>query len=317
MKSSNKNWLLPTVTAGLAIISAVQAIAINVATSLVPQSWTWAGNPVLVWVAVVILSALAVLLGVVASKRSHAADAPGEQDEQLQIRNEIIHQSVMSLHFSLDETSGRTSKIRWATALTVQNTGERLVSIRAILPEFPKRPGPGRLVFQLIRRATSEKPYVFATALEWLEASKIVDGSERADYFLARRQIFPVSIQPGASIFLLFEHELELEVSGRVGTFRNNEEMAGILGGYLDLYDESFSQIRPKVYAIPCRVETTRCEFYRDVPILISVPGAAIYMPPKSELMRVLSERSLGDLSYSNVDLSDRSPEWPKYDFDD
>lgn len=280
------------IPAGLAVLTAAQAVAINVATSLLPKSWDWASKPVLAWSIVGVLIAVAVFL-LIASNRAALHD----DYRNLTVRDEFLIQPTMILHSKYGEQSG-SSAIRWFTPLAVDNAGDRVISMSDIEPIFPERRGEARVLprLQLVRRSRAGHAIALSGIAEWADGQRIEDEVERSNFWFARRREFPLLLQPGSRLLLLVEHEYEFRLNGQVMTFEDDSKMAEVLAAYLDLYDEEAGRITAQAVYLKCRIDTGRGSTIRELPFLLTVPGSALRMPGPEETDQVLHDRQLGDM---------------------
>ncbi|MEV7046157.1 hypothetical protein [Amycolatopsis sp. NPDC051061] len=303
---------MPPILVGVsAAVAGAQAVAINIATSLVPKSWVWATNPLLVWLLACGLTVSAAGMGIIAM-RSSQREQIRQEISYLKDRFIIRHNFNIQGPFVLERDQSKwptpSSSIRWALMYELENSGDRLISLLDVELEFPIQKLNGKHDTQLVRTASADRLTVFENLSAWAKAGEIKDRNEQSDYYFEREQDLPIHLQPGSRRIVVFEQEFELRVAGRALAFENDEQLGLCLAGYFQLIDTP-GVILPKVFLIPTTIRTLNGEFSRDIAHFLAVVGTRIIFPDPGKLKSLLSTRKLGHLGqpeiYPNVESNE------------
>ncbi|MGX7829072.1 hypothetical protein ACTG9Q_28720 [Actinokineospora sp. 24-640] len=295
--SSTKSRLLPAavLAAVAALATGAQAVAVNLATPLLPASWEWAKNPVVMWLAAAGLTALTAVLAVMAVRRSTADSALEAVKAGLVLRNNFGFQKVFGLHHDATDAGRRSSTIRWALTFDAENSGDRLVSLVDIEPNFPAQIAEAGHRVKLVRTRAAGSMTVFDSVSDWAEGNRIKHRAEQSDYYFKRKHGLPIHLPSGMRKIVVFEQEFELRFDGVPMTFSDTSEMSTWLGVYLHLgaVEAGFT---PKGFKIPTTITTTAGAFTRDITYMLAVAGARLPMPLPEVIDDIMHNRRLGDL---------------------
>jgi hypothetical protein len=98
-----RRWVAPLLAGAGATLTGVLAVATNIATGLLPDSWTFARNPVLMWGVVGALLMLLVSLTIWTARSSHGAGSPAVADDPAPNTTSPIHTTKRDRTFDLYE----------------------------------------------------------------------------------------------------------------------------------------------------------------------------------------------------------------------
>lgn len=264
--------LLLAIPVLLAVVTLLQAVAIDRASTLLPASWTWASDPAIVW-PVVVVAMLSTLGLARALRQTNAVAARLADRHALDIRTEYAFQATLGVH------EPPSSAIRWKPMFQLSYSGARVLTVHDIVPLGPPQIINGSSEIRFVRTRASEYYRAYPNYGSLAEAHD--DGT--VDDF-SRVEQWPLLLVPGQRVRIVAEQEYEMRLDGAPMSFVSSEEALQVFGPYFDL-----NQLEDGSYGIgeillPTRIVCADDVWEVDVSYLIMPIGATLIVPEIGEM---------------------------------
>ncbi|HEV7771500.1 MAG TPA: hypothetical protein VGO66_12695 [Solirubrobacterales bacterium] len=272
-----RSRLLLLIPALVAITAAVQAIAVNRASTLLPSSWTWANDPTFTWLLLAVTTVATVALVRVLSK-AESGKALQADRRGLVIRPVFSFQTPMSVH------KPPSTRIRWTPVLQLSYTGSRVLTVEDIIPLAPTRTATiesrddEKFEVAFVRTKTS-KYYKAYTTFGAMAKSQRRDPDD--DFHLVEE--WPLLLRPGQRLRITVEQEYEFRVDDSARSFDSDDDALAILGPYFDLPPRGGGGFGIRTVLLPTRIVCTDDTWEVDIPFLPMPAGVQLVLPTSEE----------------------------------
>jgi hypothetical protein len=254
-----------------AVALVLQALAINAVGTLFPKGWSWTRDARTMWI---LLAALTIIILALARLQSLARSRARVLEDlaNLSIKNEMGLQSVLYIY------KPPSVRIRWTLTYAINYSGNHVLEIYDLAPEFPERIANGVLRFQLAIKERSERFVLFPSFADLTRVDGIRPEFDQSNAEFELSHDWPLLLKPGDKVHLRRSLEYVLLVDGKPVTISSDQVLMDLLGPYLGMEEDEDGTRRITSLWLPTIVATPAGQFRREIAYLVSPAGGTYLM---------------------------------------